>query len=335
MAVLMKMNFLLRLWALCLLTIVWLTVSVESGPLMIKRHKVRCTLIQYIRCYLLWQFCPLECPTSCMMDCATCKPVCSCNYPGAVCQDPRFVGRDGVTFYFHGKKDRDFCLVSDSNLHINAHFIGKRNPKMKRDFTWVQSIGVLFDDHQLLVGAKKTSNWDDNVDHLELVFDGKLIFLPHNEGAKWLSPVVPHVMLTRTTNTNSVTVEVAGNFKVTALVVPITPEESRVHGYNITDENCFAHLELSFKFYKLTDNIDGVLGQTYRSNYVSKVKMGVTMPVMGGHHKYSSSHLFATDCAVSRFSGNSLLGAGAGEAAEYASLKCNNGINGNGVACKK
>lgn len=75
-----------------------------------------------------------------------------CDRVGAVCQDPRFIGGDGVTFYFHGKKDRDFCLVSDSNLHINGHFIGRRNQDMKRDFTWVQALGILFDTHQLHVG---------------------------------------------------------------------------------------------------------------------------------------------------------------------------------------
>ncbi|KAB1227280.1 hypothetical protein CJ030_MR1G029350 [Morella rubra] len=61
------------------------------------------------------------------VDCVTCSPVYNCNRPGAVCQDPRFVGRDGIVFYFHGQQERDFCIVSDSNLHINAHFIGKRN----------------------------------------------------------------------------------------------------------------------------------------------------------------------------------------------------------------
>ncbi|GKC38148.1 hypothetical protein Tco_1050532 [Tanacetum coccineum] len=73
----------------------------------------------------------------------------SCDMPGAVCQDPRFIGVDGITFYFHGKKDNDFCLVADKNLHINGHFIGKRNKNMGRDFTWVQSIGVLFANHKL------------------------------------------------------------------------------------------------------------------------------------------------------------------------------------------
>jgi hypothetical protein len=45
---------------------------------------------------------------------------------------------DGNTSYSHGRRDRDFCLLSDANLHINAHFIGSHVPGLKRDPTWVQ-----------------------------------------------------------------------------------------------------------------------------------------------------------------------------------------------------
>lgn len=107
-----------------------------------------------------------------------------CDKPGAVCQDPRFIGADGITFYFHGKKDKDFCLVSDSNLHINGHFIGKRNEKMKRDFTWVQAVGVLYGTHNISIGAQKTAKWDDAIDRLYIKFDGQTIALPDNEGAR-------------------------------------------------------------------------------------------------------------------------------------------------------
>ncbi|KAL6327111.1 hypothetical protein AAG906_014355 [Vitis piasezkii] len=61
-----------------------------------------------------------------------------CSLPGAVCEDPRLVGGDGITFYLHGSKDQDFCLVSNANLlRINAHFMGTRNPNLTRDFTGV------------------------------------------------------------------------------------------------------------------------------------------------------------------------------------------------------
>ncbi|CBI28357.3 unnamed protein product, partial [Vitis vinifera] len=279
------------------------TASPPPPPPKRRRPKrVKCKNKYYTHCYGMELNCPSTCPDRCEVDCVTCSPVCNCNKPGAVCQDPRFIGGDGITFYFHGKKDRDFCLVSDSNLHINAHFIGKRNQNMKRDFTWVQSLGILFDTHQLFIGAKKTATWDDSVDRLALVFDGEPIFLPDEEGVKWQPEMSPEdVSVTRTQNTNAVEIEVEGNFMIKASVVPITEKESRVHNYDITAEDCFAHLDLSFKFYSLSGNVSGVLGQTYGSKYVSRVKMGVAMPILGGEKEFASSGLFTTDCAVARF----------------------------------
>ncbi|KAI3695949.1 hypothetical protein L1987_78955 [Smallanthus sonchifolius] len=164
-----------------------------------------------------------------------------CNNPGALCQDPRFVGGDGVTFYFHGHKDQDFCLLSDRNLHINAHFIGKRDPKLTRDFTWVQSIGLLFDDHKLLILAKKTSTWDDNEEHLFISFDDSPLSL---DGKNW-NYRNSSLLITRTSATNGIVVEVKNSFRITATVVPIGADESRIHGYNIGSDDCFAHLDLS------------------------------------------------------------------------------------------
>ncbi|XP_075633871.1 uncharacterized protein LOC142606395 [Castanea sativa] len=296
--------------------------------------KVRCMNKNYPHCYAMEHSCPSGCPEQCEVDCVTCSPVCNCNRPGAVCQDPRFVGGDGITFYFHGKKGEDFCIVSDSNLHINAHFIGKRNQNMKRDFTWVQSLGILFDTHNLFIGAKNTSIWDDSSDRLSLGFNGEPIHLLDGEGTKWESMTSPSVTITRLRDTNSVEVEVEGNFKIKATVVPITEKDSRVHNYGITQEDCFAHLDLSFKFYALSGQVNGVLGQTYASNYVSKVKMGVVMPVLGGDKEFSSSSLFATDCAVARFTGQFTEGNSL-ENLEFGNLNCSSGMNGRGVVCKR
>ncbi|KAL8218324.1 hypothetical protein R6Q57_021697 [Mikania cordata] len=265
----------------------------KPGPPVIPK-KVRCRSPMFPTCYNQWHFCLTECAKNCFVDCVSCKPVCSCNFPGAVYQDPRFVGGEGVTFYFHGHKDQAFCLLTDPNLHINGHFIGKRNPKLTRDFTWVQSIGILFDNHKLLVGAKKTSTWDDKQDHIYISFDNKPITLDGNYQNSSL-------LITRTRPTNNIAIEVQNSFRITATVVPIGEHESRIHGYDITNDDCFAHLELGFKFYNLSDEVNGVLGQTYRRNYVSKIKMSSNMPVMGDIPKYSSSGIFATDCVVSQF----------------------------------
>ncbi|CDP20486.1 unnamed protein product [Coffea canephora] len=302
----------------------------------VKPRIVRCRSTLFPLCFNIPFVCPLDCLTNCLVDCVTCKAYCSCNFPGAVCQDPRFVGGDGNTFYFHGRKDQDFCLVSDTNLHVNGHFIGKRKPNLRRDFTWVQAIGIMFDDHRILVAAKRTSTWDDNVDRLAISIDGNPISLPTEEGSKWQLPAPSNVSIMRTSNNNGLVVEAVNNFRITANVVPITAQESKVHGYDITDEDCFTHLELGFKFFNITDSTDGVLGQTYRSDYVNKMKVNAVMPVMGGDRKYLTSGLFSADCAVSRFGGKVLEKANsASPVHEYPALNCKSGMEGNGLVCKK
>ncbi|XAR53489.1 hypothetical protein NMG60_11022062 [Bertholletia excelsa] len=304
-----------------------------NGHTPIVPRLVRCRSREFPACFNVQFICPLFCPFTCMVDCHACKPVCKCDYPGAVCQDPRFVGGDGITFYFHGHKDHDFCLVSEPNLHINAHFIGKRNPNLKRDFTWVQSIGILFDRHKLLLAAERTSTWDDNVDRLSISLDDNPISVPTTEGHTWRSPDAPIVTITRPSDTNRVTVEVANSLRVTAVVVPITAHESRVHGYNITEDDCFAHLELGFKFFNLSDKVDGVLGQTYRRDYVSKAKVNAPMPVMGGARRFSSSSIFATDCGACRF--GSEVDSNNNGASQFPTLQCLGGETGRGVVCKR
>lgn len=225
-----------------------------------------------------------------------------CDRPGAVCQDPRFIGGDGITFYFHGKKDRDFCLVSDSNLHINAHLIGKRNPNLKRDFTWVQSLGILIDGHQIFIGAQKTAAWDDSVDRLAVAVNGQPVALPESGGSQWQYPDEnPTISVVRLAPANQVMVEAKGIFRITAKVVPITEQDSRIHNYGITKEDSFAHLDLGFKFFSLSDEVSGVLGQTYGPEYVSRVNLKAAMPVMGREKEFKTSSLFAADCAVARF----------------------------------
>lgn len=249
-----------------------------------------------------------------------------------MCQDPRFVGADGITFYFHGKKDKEFCIVSDSNLHINAHFIGRRNANMGRDFTWVQSLGILFDDHQIFVGAQKTGLWENSIDHLNMSFNGVPVFLLPQDGAK--RKLATGVSIARSgSDTNSVVIEVENNFQIKATVVPITKHDSKVHKYGITEEDCFAHLDLGFRFYSLSGEVNGVLGQTYARNYTSRVKMGIDMPVLGGQREFASSGLFSTDCAVARFKKTESLISS--NTFEYGNLNCASGFDGRGVVCKR
>ncbi|CAD6234591.1 unnamed protein product [Miscanthus lutarioriparius] len=269
--------------------------------------------------------CPKECPNKCLVFCSYCLSFCMCDiFPGTSCGDPRFTGGDGNTFYFHGKKDQDFCIVSDADLHINAHFIGNHNPALNRDFTWVQALGVTFgdDNHRLYVGARRAVEWDEEEDHIQVTFDGEPVDVDAVKNARWASKAVPGLSVTRMDTVNTVMVELDGVFAISANAVPITDRDDRIHKYGKTGGDSLVHLDLGFQFRNLTKDVDGVLGQTYRPGYVSRLDIGAKMPVMGGAPKYLSAGLFSTDCAVSRFhhrSGGGGGGAGAGVVTTFAS----------------
>ncbi|XP_020146495.1 uncharacterized protein [Aegilops tauschii subsp. strangulata] len=271
-----------------------------------RKYEVACTDNRGPPCVVS---CPKTCPNKCLAFCEYCMTFCMCDmFPGTSCGDPRFTGGDGNTFYFHGKKDQEFCIVSDKDLHINAHFIGNHNPDMKRDFTWVQALGVTFvhggADHRLYVGAKKVVEWDEEEDHVQITLDGVPVEVEAGKNAQWVSRAMPGLSVTRTDTVNTVVVELDGVFSISANVVPITDEDSRIHNYGKTEKDSLVHLDLGFKFHTLTNAVDGVLGQTYRSNYISKVNVTAKMPIMGGAPKYLSASLFSTDCTVSRFHRN-------------------------------
>lgn len=58
------------------------------------------------------------------------------------------------------------------------------------------------------------------------------------------------------------------------------------------------------------------------------------MPVLGGDKEFSSSSLFATDCAVARFTGQFTEGNSL-QNLEFGNLNCSSGMNGRGVVCKR
>ncbi|KAK9284275.1 hypothetical protein L1049_023445 [Liquidambar formosana] len=261
--------------------------------------------------------CPQQCPAfkpfhpkakGCLIDCNSnhCEAICktrrpNCDGIGAACYDPRFIGGDGIMFYFHGKTNEHFSIVSDSNLQINVRFIGRRPEGRSRDNTWIQALGLMFDSHKLTVAANKVAQWDNEEDQLLLSYDGVPFFIPEGHLSTWAAPD-SHLVVERTASCNSVTVTLPGVVEISVNVVPITKEDDRIHNYQIPSDDCFAHLEVQFKFFHLSEQVEGVLGQTYRLEFQNPVKRGVAMPIMGGEDKYKTSSLVLADCKYCIFS---------------------------------
>ncbi|GLT66951.1 hypothetical protein SLA2020_392910 [Shorea laevis] len=160
----------------------------------------------------------------------------------------------------------------------------------------------MFDSHTLVIIANRVAQWDDNVDALSIKWDGEAIEIPTEGNAEWKAEGGEReVAVERTENTNSVKVTVTGLLEMDVRVRPIGEEENKVHNYQLLAGDAFAHLETQFKFTGLTDQVEGVLGKTYRPDYVGPVKRGVPMPMMGGEDKYETPSLFTPQCKVCRF----------------------------------
>ncbi|CAN8301916.1 unnamed protein product [Cochlearia groenlandica] len=305
----------------------------------------------YTRCYRKYIQCPDECPSNtdmnsknkvCYADCdrPTCNSQCrmrkpNCNRPGSACYDPRFIGGDGIVFYFHGKSNEEFSLVSDTNLQINSRFIGHRPAGRARDFTWIQALGFLFNSHKLSLEAAKSATWDNEVDHLKFSFDGQYLYVPEETLSTWYSPN-KDIKIERVTMRNSIIVTIKDKAEIMINVVPVTKEDDKIHNYKVPSDDCFAHLEVQFKFFNLSPNVDGILGRTYKPDFQNPAKPGVAMPVVGGEDSFKTTSLLSKDCKTCVYSESETEVESVKSEIEYPTLDCTRGAaSGYGIVCRK
>ncbi|XWS27958.1 hypothetical protein CRYUN_Cryun25bG0024900 [Craigia yunnanensis] len=304
------------------------------------------------RCHGKLIECPHECPSInfsnkkakvCYVNCESpvCKPQCrqpkpNCEGPGSACHDPRFIGGDGIVFYFHGKSNENFNLVSDSSLQINGRFIGHHPVGRDRDFTWIQALGILFNSHKFSIEASKAATWNSEVDHLKFSYNGEDLVVPEGALSLWCSPE-KDVKVERVADKNTVIVTFKDSAEIMINVVPVTKEDDRIHNYSLPAGDCFAHLEVQFKFFALSPMVDGVLGRTYRPDFENPAKPGVAMPVLGGEDKYRTTSLLYADCSTCLFSPESGSNQETTSGTESGTLlDCTYGASaGYGIICKK
>ncbi|CAL5344910.1 unnamed protein product [Camellia sinensis] len=100
-----------------------------------------------------------------------------------------------------------------------------------------------------------------------------------SHSSKWNS-LYNDLTIERTSSKNSVIVIVPEIVEVLVSVVPVSEEENQIHNYRIPCDDSFARLEVQFRFMGLSNEVDGVLGQTYRPDFKNPAKAGVA--VVGG-----------------------------------------------------
>ena len=138
----------------------------------------------------------------------------------------------------------------------------------------------------------------------------------------------------RTATKNSVLVTIPGIVEIMANVVPVTKQDDRIHSYKVPSNDCFAHLEVQFRFFSLSSKVEGVLGRTYQPDFENPAKPGVAMAVVGGEDKYRTPSLLSQECESCVFS--QTQDAENSSALMEGTLDCTGNLsNGNGIVCKK
>lgn len=228
-------------------------------------------------------------------------------------------------------------MVADKNLQINSRFIGHRPEGRSRDFTWIQALGFLFGSESFSLEAAKAAIWDPETDYLRFSYQGEELAIPERILSVWQSPS-GSVRVERNSDKNSVTVSIQSLVEISVNVVPVTKEDDRIHKYRVPSDNCFAHLEVQFRFFSLSPEVEGVLGRTYKPDFENPAKPGVAMPVVGGEDMYRTTSLLHADCEkCTVFSAHqTVLTQPEAVAMEYGTLDCTSGgASGTGIVCKK
>lgn len=172
-------------------------------------------------------------------------------------------------------------------------------------------------------------------DLLKFTYNGEELVIPESHLSVWQSPGNA-IRVERTSSKNNVLITLPEVTEISVNVVPVTKEDDRIHNYQIPSDDCFAHLEVQFRFYGLSSNVEGVLGRTYQPDFKNPAKPGVAMPVVGGEQKYRTTSLVSADCIACVFTQSGKLYQTDSRVMDYGKLDCTgNSFGGNGIVCRK
>lgn len=181
------------------------------------------------------------------------------------------------------------------------------------------------------------ATWNNHIDHLKFTHNGNDVVLEEGYLSTWYSPE-KDIKVERISSTNSVIVSLKDVAEIMINVVPVTKEDDRIHNYQVPENDCFAHLEVQFKFFALSPEVEGVLGRTYRPNFENPAKPGVAMPVVGGEEKYRTTSLLSADCATCDLFSKEISESEKETSAvvDFGTLDCTRRSSGGyGIVCKK
>ncbi|CAI5527312.1 unnamed protein product [Closterium sp. Naga37s-1] len=252
-----------------------------------------------------------------------------CNPSAKILNDPHLVGAHGTHFDFNGRPDKAFCLLTDRDLHVNMLLRGYYDERTdnaalvvdgKAVHTWIKELGIVWTaqgaDHKVRLaarGGKQQERGDGFMKSIEI--DGEEI---------------PRMKVGDTvTSDGGLTVhfrglEKEGPFDVDYYMLTIDGLISldlrlRVaHPKLQTPTDAEAHINVGIAELEHTEEIHGVLGQTYRADHSQRASdfqrliASLHRPISadgaegkgfldGTPRSYEASDVLAVDCAYTAY----------------------------------
>ncbi|CAI5485267.1 unnamed protein product [Closterium sp. Naga37s-1] len=264
----------------------------------------------------------------------------NCSRIGGSCpytkNDPHFQGAQGTRFEFNGAPEKTFCLLTDRNVHVNMQMRGYydtrtvgatvlRNGKAVR--TWIRALGFVWRaaageaEHKFRLVARTGKKQERGDGFLELAeIDGKA--LPRMTKERETLSLPGGLAFTY------VGVEFGGFvkdvYRVTIAGLLDMEIKLRVaHPLLQTPDDAEAHINVAFDGVEATEQVHGIIGQTYREGREKRAMDYNTLAHALGHPiaadaaegagfldgktgDYESSSVLAADCRFSAFSGKAL-----------------------------
>eukprot|EP00899_Mesostigma_viride_P010183 jgi/Mesvir1/19166/Mv01187-RA.1 len=203
--------------------------------------------------------------------------------------DPHFTTTRGDKFDFNGEAGSSYCIVSNKQLQVNAHFMGATISnvlpgggisRQADTRTWMDQVAVLAGRDRLLVEAEEPAGSHFATSLGAVSVNGKPLL-----GLMATRKLPSGITISRKKTRVSI--------KVPELAV-IEVEVVRAAFWEAGTGPGKNFLNLQMKQFKPSSDVHGVLGQSFASDAEKSAFSGAASD-------YLTSSIFATDCSVNRF----------------------------------
>jgi hypothetical protein len=252
-----------------------------------------------------------------------------CNPLTGVTDDPHFTGAHGTKYDFNGELDKSFCLVTDSDFHINTVFKGyvssntyhaTKTEDGKALRTWIREVGFLWKGgHSLHMVAREGKQQERGNGFVsKVVLDGQAVTVPSQPGQQLQSG---DMSLTFEGVEYKGPYEIENFRLIIGSLVDASISLRVAHQLLQTPDSAEVHFNLKFNDLSVSEKVHGVLGQTYRNTpeqltksvMYSELARLLNAPIIadgesgkgfldGAVDDYVSTNVLKADCKVSAFS---------------------------------